>query len=393
MTDTNNIIIPSDWGNYKRGQTNDKPTHKQHPDNTHTDQEPNDNVISSTKKQRKSKDTDKSNNNKSPTNKKRKKQSKSNTNDTDDTHRKKRRHTKDTTDIDEVELINNSNEDVYKPTEQSIDNDNEFMKTTDELWNEPIPDITTELDNVNDIHEFENHAIDNILNTENNCNNVTCTTSETNKKIQNENAIAMFTAVKKCINQQQTVEVPDMTLQMDTILSRIPYHTMLDNLFGGLDIDEMKQNNVPVVCKAYEESLMRECIYPNEKKCVMGDNCECRFIDEEQPFTATEFLLPGELSTDHAQMCVLCSRKYTQQLYHDMVFKGVKIRGVIQRFGNICDQPGEYARTCMLICPPSHNVYCMPLPITAHQRNRYSVFISNGIRYLKQHRVSYENFM
>ena len=34
----------------------------------------------------------------------------------------------------------------------------------------------------------------------------------------------------------------------------------------------------------------------------------------------------------------------------------------------------------------------MPLPIVAHQRNRYSVTTHHGIRYIKQHHVYMEDF-
>jgi hypothetical protein len=137
---------------------------------------------------------------------------------------------------------------------------------------------------------------------------------------------------------------------------------------------------------------MRECIDTDEKQCIMKDNCECMFIDAQHPFIGTEFLIPSEKTSEQAQMCVLCCRKVTQQLFHDMLFQGVSFRGVIQRYGNICDQQGEYARECMLICPANSYVHSMPLPIVAHQRNRYSVVVYNGKRHLRQHRVYYEDF-
>jgi hypothetical protein len=46
----------------------------------------------------------------------------------------------------------------------------------------------------------------------------------------------------------------------------------------------------------------------------------------------------------------------------------------------------------MLICPPNGPVHCMPMPIVAHQRNRYSVVTQHGIRYIKQHNVYMEDF-
>ena len=164
---------------------------------------------------------------------------------------------------------------------------------------------------------------------------------------------------------------------------------MLESLFGD---SAYVTENIPIVSRVYEESFMRECIDNNENRCVMGKNCECMFIDNNIQFIGTEFLLPGESASDQPQLCVLCHRKVTQQLFHDMIFKGESFRASIQRYGNICDQPGEYARECMLICPLNSNVHCMPLPVVAHQRNRYSVHLSNGFKCLRQHRVYTEHY-
>ena len=67
-------------------------------------------------------------------------------------------------------------------------------------------------------------------------------------------------------------------------------------------------------------------------------------------------------------------------------------KGIIQRYGNIFGQPGEYASECMLICPPGIGLHAMPLPIMSHQRNRYSVVNSGGVKHLRQHRVAFEAF-
>ena len=200
----------------------------------------------------------------------------------------------------------------------------------------------------------------------------------------------VYDAVRHSISRYMNVEMFENTLDLDTVLSRVPYQYMLETLFGG---DEQLPDDVPIVTRVYEESFMRECVGRDELSCVNGRTCECMFIDANFPFVATEFLLPGESSSkEQPQMCVLCSRKMTQQLFHDMLYCGVSFRAVIQRFGNICNQPGEYARECMLICPPSANVHCMPLPIVAHQRNRYSVNLCNGVKFLKQHRVYFEHY-
>lgn len=182
---------------------------------------------------------------------------------------------------------------------------------------------------------------------------------------------------------------PEMEIELDSILSRIPYQQMLQDMFGSYN---KPVANVPIVSKVYEESFMRECANCSERQCAMGTRCECMFVDVQHPFVGTEFLLPTDNEKEEANLCVLCSRKITQQLYHDMLFHGLTYNGVIQRFGNICDQEGEYARQCMLICPENFGVQCMPLPIVAHQRNRYYVTIRNGLKYLRQQRVSFEDF-
>ena len=66
------------------------------------------------------------------------------------------------------------------------------------------------------------------------------------------------------------------------------------------------------------------------------------------------------------------------------------MNGVIQRYGNVCNVPGEYARQCMLICPPTAPLQCMPVPIMSHQRNKYDVKIYNGVKYIRQNRVAHE---
>jgi hypothetical protein len=71
---------------------------------------------------------------------------------------------------------------------------------------------------------------------------------------------------------------------------------------------------------------------------------------------------------------------------------GSPFRGVIQRYGNICNQEGEYAREVMLICPPNGPVECMPFPSVSHQRNKYAVYTKAGIKYIKQNCVGWQDF-
>ena len=89
-------------------------------------------------------------------------------------------------------------------------------------------------------------------------------------------------------------------------------------------------------------------------------------------------------------MCVLCCRKTTQKLFFDMCYTGRRIKGLIQKYGNLCNQPGEYAKECMLICPPFAQAWqCMPYPAMSHQRNRYKAQLVGGIKRLQQVRVDF----
>lgn len=195
--------------------------------------------------------------------------------------------------------------------------------------------------------------------------------------------------IKRQINDTRfTPSTPD-ELQLDHVLSSVPYRDMLESLFGTID---GQTPNIPIVTKAYEESFMREACH-GERQCAMGSKCECMFIDPNAPFVGVEFDVPGEDSNDEKpKLCVLCSRKTTQRLFYDACYSGKRIQGLIQRYGNLCNQPREYARECMLICPPNAQWHCMPLPIMSHQRNRYRVQVVAGVKHLQQLRVSYEDF-
>ena len=137
---------------------------------------------------------------------------------------------------------------------------------------------------------------------------------------------------------------------------------------------------------------MREAGH-GERQCAMGVKCECMFIDANAPFVGVEFDLPNPQIDSKANLCVLCSRKTTQKLFYDACYSGTRTQGLIQRYGNLCNQTGEYARDCMLICPPSAQWHCLPLPIMSHQRNRYRVQVVAGIKHLQQLRVSHEDFV
>ena len=176
-------------------------------------------------------------------------------------------------------------------------------------------------------------------------------------------------------------------LNMDHILARVPYKSMLENLFGNLD---ETIPHVPILSRAYEESFMRQAM-PGERQCVMGDMCECMHIDKASPFVGVELRLQGDPEQTQ-MMCVLCSRSATQKCFYDICFLGRPIRGVIQLYGGVFGQPGEYATECMLSCPRTMPLSCMPVPVMSHQRNRYSVVTHSGIKQLRQHNVGWEDF-
>ena len=195
------------------------------------------------------------------------------------------------------------------------------------------------------------------------------------------------------VNDSKFAPAMSEELQFDHVLSGIPYQSLLESLFGGVSSEVP---DVPIVTKAYKESYMREAA-PGEQLCALGELCECRFIDMNAPFIGVKFELPVGCSESPTSvgsgLCVLCCRKTTQLLFNDMCFSGKQVHGLIQQYGNLCHQPGEYARCCMLICPPTSQWQCMPRPIVAHQRNRYRVHVVAGLKHLQQLRVAYEDFV
>jgi hypothetical protein len=147
---------------------------------------------------------------------------------------------------------------------------------------------------------------------------------------------------------------------------------------------------VPILSKAYEETFMRQPM-PGERACAMGEQCECMHIDRTAPFVGVELRLGGD-PEGVAQLCVLCSRATTQKCFYDMCYLGKPVKGVIQRYGSIFGQPGEYAAECMLVCPRALGLASMPVPSVSHQRNRYAVVVHGGAKHLKQQRVAHEDF-
>jgi hypothetical protein len=196
----------------------------------------------------------------------------------------------------------------------------------------------------------------------------------------------IVSVIKRQVNSNKFAPGTPDELQLDHVLSGVPYQAMLESLFGGIS---GPSPSVPLVTKAFEEAFMREP-GPGEVACSMGNRCECMFIDRNAQFIGVAFDPPGE-AFEH-KLCVLCSRWTTQKMFYDMCYSGKRVQGLSQRYGNLCNQPGEYARECMLISPPNAQWSCMPLPIMSHQRNRYRVQIIAGVKHLEQLRVSYEDF-
>lgn len=205
---------------------------------------------------------------------------------------------------------------------------------------------------------------------------------------------------------------PSNELDFDPLLESIPFVKLLQNIKPPHD----NMPDVLIATRAYEETFLRECISNKEQQCVMGAQCECMVIDISQPFVGVRFILPNalhgqEYDEDHGVsssndmgreedptkkqengMCLLCLRKVTQILFYQSIHRGLQINGVIQKHGNICNEEGEYHSNAMLICPPHGPIYSMPLPIVAHQRSNYVVSKRQGIHWITQRNVAFEDF-
>ncbi len=190
--------------------------------------------------------------------------------------------------------------------------------------------------------------------------------------------------VSNHIRQGTNVETSDCDIS--SLLDTVPFVKMLADV--NVDVDGPP---VPLVSRVYEENFMRQCISDSETPCVMQAQCECMVIDPSQPFVGTAFIIPSETSTNNG-MCLLCLRKTTQMLFYKTIHSGHPVNAVIQKYGNICNEPGEYHASAMLICPPNGPIHSMPIPIVGHQRNKYSVVNKAGILWIQQHNVQYEDF-
>ena len=192
------------------------------------------------------------------------------------------------------------------------------------------------------------------------------------------------TAQKRERRSFSDTDVP--TLNIAQIIEKLPFAKMLQSTKQSFSASE-----TPIVTRVYEEKFMRQA-YRGEESCIMGEECECMFIDEKHKFVGTQFVLPSLEESENCGLCVLCLRKITQLLYYKVVNEGLTPNIRIQRYGNICGEANEYHPSVVLICPSNMNKNIMPLPIVAHQRNRYSVHDNGGICVLKQHRVYQEDF-
>lgn len=190
--------------------------------------------------------------------------------------------------------------------------------------------------------------------------------------------------VSNHIRQGTQIEKDDYDIS--ALLDTIPFVKMLADV--NVDADAPP---VPLVTRVYEENYMRQCISDSETPCVMQSQCECMLIDTKQPFVGVAFTVPSEASISNG-MCLLCLRKTTQMLFYKTIHSGHNVKAVIQKYGNICNEPGEYHASAMLICPPNGPVHSMPLPIVAHQRNKYTVVNKSGVLWVQQHNVYYEDF-
>ena len=145
---------------------------------------------------------------------------------------------------------------------------------------------------------------------------------------------------------------------------------------------------LPLVTREYEESYMRECYLPDDTPCVMGEFCECSIVGD---FCGAAFVLQ-QICSGSPRMCVLCIRKTTQLLFYRVVSSAMPTSQMIQMYGNICGA-GEYHESAMLTVPPGGPVHCMPLPVVAHQRNRYyAEKDAAGVRRIRQRNVFFEDF-
>lgn len=170
-------------------------------------------------------------------------------------------------------------------------------------------------------------------------------------------------------------------LAFDHIMSSAPYRCLVESLFASDDVRSAPE--IPIVCRAYEESYMRGPVNKDEPLCVMGRRCECMMLDENKPFIGIRLALPHDGCAEE-NLCVLCHRRLVQDLFYDLLYTGQPFRGLIQKYGVICGENKEYCMEDLLICPAGGPIECFPLPSVVHQRNRYRVVVRNNVHYAQQ---------
>lgn len=222
------------------------------------------------------------------------------------------------------------------------------------------------------------------------------TDKASHKRVRSEGAAVSITEIEKLLMQHESTasnatadsSCTNVWMALSVVLDNCTFEkTLLQH-----DLSSRSENKVvPVVSRAYEESFMRECISAEDVPCSLGQYCECNFIDEEHAFVGVAFVMP-ELRSEETSMCILCLRKLTQMLFYRVVHGGLVSDKLLQTYGNVCDVPGEYHSSAMLIMPPHGPVHCMPLPVVSHQRNKYFVVLKDGRRFLRQRHVYVEDF-
>ena len=198
-----------------------------------------------------------------------------------------------------------------------------------------------------------------------------------------------LTLLQSCISNKlkDAKETAVQDFDISDMIETIPFVKMLSDV--NVDVEGPE---IPLVSRVYEEQYMRQCVAATDVPCIMKNQCECMMIDSQKPFVGVAFVIPSEQSVSNG-MCLLCLRKTTQILFYKTIHAGHAVNAIIQKYGNICNEAGEYHPSAMLICPPNGPVHTMPLPIVAHQRNKYTVVDRAGVLWLKQHNVYYEDFI
>ena len=81
-------------------------------------------------------------------------------------------------------------------------------------------------------------------------------------------------------------------LGLEVALNRCTFEHSMRSMCADEQGQPSMPQHVPVVTRAYEESFMHEHDPATEQPCVMGNQCECMFIDKNNRFIAPQFILP-----------------------------------------------------------------------------------------------------